>query len=170
MPPEARWSHLKAQAKQPTVGLLVDDAMAGIERDNPALKSVLPKDYARPALDKRRLGELIDLIGNIGSGTRRPRQGRARPRLRVLPLAVRRRRGQKGGEFYTPRCVVKLLVEMLEPYKGRVFDPCCGSSGMFVQSEEFVGAHGGTATAEGQGRHQRSTARSRTPPPGDWRR
>ena len=97
VPPEARWPHLKAQARQSTIGQLVDDAMAGIERDNPALKGVLPKDYARPALDKQRLGQLIDMVSNIKVGDEaQPRQGRARPRLRILPLAVRQRRGQEG--------------------------------------------------------------------------
>jgi len=152
VPPEARWSHLKAQAKQATIGQLVDDAMAGIERDNPALKGVLPKDYARPALDKQRLGQLIDLISNIsfisplpqGQGnTWSKAEGKgeggvdhAKDMLgRVYEYFLSQfasAEGKKGGEFYTPRCVVKLLVEMLEPFKGRVYDPCCGSSGMFV--------------------------------------
>ena len=299
VPPEARWSHLKAQAKQPTIGQLVDDAMAGIERDNPALKGVLPKDYARPALDKTRLGQLIDLISNLdfrsdqpspqpspkGRGSESQYRGgydfsglveRAREHrnkqtpaeellwqllrnrqlcdakfrrqhqvgdyiadfychdaklviecdgtphdkparvkhdarrdvylrsqgLKVLRFTNKRilrdteavlkeiaaelvpshpgRRtgdegrhahdllgrvyeyflaqfasaeGKKGGEFYTPRCVVKLLVEMLEPYRGRVYDPCCGSSGMFVQSVEFIRAH---ATGNGNGGRARA--------------
>lgn len=142
VPPEARWAHLKAQAKQPTIGQLVDDAMAGIERDNPALKGVLPKDYARPALDKERLGQVIDLISNIKVGDK---ASRARDELgRVYEYFLSQfasAEGKKGGEFYTPRCVVKLLVEMIEPYRGRVYDPCCGSSGMFVQSIEFLHAH-----------------------------
>jgi type I restriction enzyme M protein len=142
VPPEARWAHLKAQARQPTVGQLVDDAMAGIERDNPALKGVLPKDYARPALDKTRLGQLIDMISNIKVGDE---QSRAKDVLgRVYEYFLSQfasAEGKKGGEFYTPRCVVKLLVEMIEPYQGRVYDPCCGSSGMFVQSVEFIRAH-----------------------------
>ena len=144
VPPEARWSHLKAQAKQATIGRLVDDAMAGIERDNPQLKGVLPKEYARPNLDSIRLGQLIDLVSNIRVGDR---ESRAKDVLgRVYEYFLSRfasAEGKKGGEFYTPRCVVKLLVEMIEPYKGRVYDPCCGSSGMFVQSEEFIAAHGG---------------------------
>ena len=144
VPPEARWSHLKAQAKQSTIGQLVDDAMAGIERDNPMLKGVLPKDYARPALDKQRLGQLIDLISNIRVGDAESRSKDVLGRVYEYFLSqFASAEGKKGGEFYTPRCVVKLLVEMLEPYKGRVYDPCCGSSGMFVQSEEFVTAHGG---------------------------
>ena len=155
VPPEARWSHLKAQAKQPTVGRLVDDAMAGIERDNPALKGVLPKDYARPALDKERLGQLIDMISNIKVGDEASRAKDALGRVYEYFLSqFASAEGKKGGEFYTPRCVVKLLVEMLEPYHGRVYDPCCGSSGMFVQSVEFIRAHakgngnGGKAKAD----------------------
>lgn len=144
VPPEARWAHLKAQAKQPTIGQLVDDAMTGIERDNPALKGVLPKEYARPALDKQRLGQLIDLISNIRVGDAESRAKDVLGRVYEYFLSqFASAEGKKGGEFYTPRCVVRILVEMLEPYKGRVYDPCCGSSGMFVQSEEFITAHGG---------------------------
>ncbi len=155
VPPEARWAHLKAQAKQPTIGQLVDDAMGGIERDNPALKGVLPKDYARPALDKTRLGQLIDLISNIRVGDEASRAKDVLGRVYEYFLSqFASAEGKKGGEFYTPRCVVKLLVEMLEPYRGRVYDPCCGSSGMFVQSVEFIRAHakgngnGGKAKAD----------------------
>jgi len=155
VPPEARWAHLKAQAKQPTVGRLVDDAMAGIERDNPSLKGVLPKDYARPSLDKTRLGQLIDLVSNIKVGDREARSKDVLGRVYEYFLSqFASAEGKKGGEFYTPRCVVKLLVEMLEPYRGRVYDPCCGSSGMFVQSIEFIHAHangngnGGKAKAD----------------------
>ena len=147
VPPEARWSHLKAQAKQATIGQLVDDAMTGIERDNPALKGVLPKDYARPALDKQRLGQLIDLISNIRVGDQESRSKDVLGRVYEYFLSqFASAEGKKGGEFYTPRCVVKLLVEMIEPYKGRVYDPCCGSSGMFVQAEEFIKAHQGKLT------------------------
>ncbi|MHB1944386.1 MAG: class I SAM-dependent DNA methyltransferase [Metallibacterium sp.] len=155
VPPEARWPHLKAQAKQPGIGQLVDDAMAGIERDNPALKGVLPKDYARPALDKARLGQLIDLISNIRVGDEASRAKDVLGRVYEYFLSqFAGAEGKKGGEFYTPRCVVKLLVEMIEPYHGRVYDPCCGSSGMFVQSVEFIRAHsngngnGGRARAD----------------------
>jgi type I restriction enzyme M protein len=155
VPPEARWSHLRAQAKQPTIGRTVDDAMAGIERDNPALKAVLPKDYARPALDRERLGQLIDLISNIRIGDEASRSKDVLGRVYEYFLSqFASAEGKKGGEFYTPRCVVKLLVEMLEPYRGRVYDPCCGSSGMFVQSVEFIRAHakgngnGGKAKAD----------------------
>jgi len=149
VPPEARWARLAAHAKQPTVGVLLDDAMAGIERDNPALKDVLPMDYARQALDKERLGQVIDLISNIRVGDE---ASRAKDELgRVYEYFLTQfasAEGRKGGEFYTPRSVVKLLVEMIEPYRGRVYDPCCGSSGMFVQSIEFIRAH---ATGNGNG-------------------
>ena len=149
VPPEARWAHLKAQARQPTIGQLVDHAMDGIERDNPALKDVLPKNYARPALDKERLGRLIDMISNIRVGDEEARSKDVLGRVYEYFLSqFASAEGKKGGEFYTPRCVVKLLVEMLEPYQGRVYDPCCGSSGMFVQSVEFIRAH---ATGNGNG-------------------
>ena len=149
VPPEARWTHLKAQAKQPTIGQLVDDAMTGIERDNPALKDVLPKDYARAALDKQRLGQIIDLISNIRVGDAEARSKDVLGRVYEYFLSqFASAEGKKGGEFYTPRCIVKLLVEMLEPFSGRVYDPCCGSSGMFVQSVEFIRAH---ASGNGNG-------------------
>lgn len=144
VPKEARWSHLQANAKQPTIGKLIDDAMVAIERDNASLKGVLPKDYARPTLDKQRVGELIDLIGTIGLGDKESRSKDILGRVYEYFLGkFASAEGKKGGEFYTPRCVVRLLVEMIEPYKGRVYDPCCGSSGMFVQSEEFIRQHGG---------------------------
>ncbi len=144
VPKEARWSHLKANAKQPTIGKVVDDAMLAIERDNPSLKGVLPKDYAHPRLDKQRLGQLIDLVGNIGLGDKANRSKDILGRVYEYFLSqFAGAEGKKGGQFYTPRCVVRLLVEMLSPYKGRVYDPCCGSGGMFVQSEKFVEAHGG---------------------------
>ncbi len=144
VPAEARWSNLKKNARQPSIGQLVDDAMAAVERDNPSLKGVLPKDYARPALDKQRLGQLIDLVSNIhlGGGDNHARDILGRVYEYFLGQFASAE-GKKGGEFYTPRCIVKLLVEMLEPYRGRVYDPCCGSAGMFVQSEEFIRAHGG---------------------------
>ena len=149
VPQEARWAHLKAQARQPTIGQTVDRAMAAIERDNPALKDVLPKDYARPALDKQRLGQLIDMIGNIRVGDAEARSRDVLGRVYEYFLSqFASAEGKRGGEFYTPRCVVKLLVEMLEPYRGRVYDPCCGSSGMFVQSVEFIRAH---ASGNGNG-------------------
>jgi len=144
VPKEARWEYLQANAKQPTIGKLIDDAMVAIERDNPSLKGVLAKDYARPSLDKQRLGELIDLISSIELGDKDSRSKDVLGRTYEYFLSqFASAEGKKGGQFYTPRCVVKLLVEMLAPYKGRVYDPCCGSGGMFVQSEKFVEAHGG---------------------------
>jgi type I restriction enzyme M protein len=144
VPKEARWTFLRDNARQPTIGKLIDDAMVAVERDNKTLKGVLPKDYARPALDKQRLGELIDLIGTIGLGDRENRSKDILGRVYEYFLSqFASAEGKKGGQFYTPRSVVRLLVEMLAPYKGRVYDPCCGSGGMFVQSEKFVEAHGG---------------------------
>ena len=144
VPQEARWSHLKANTRQPTIGKVVDDAMLAIERDNPSLKGVLPKDYAHPRLDKQRLGQLIDLVGNISLGDKANRAKDLLGRVYEYFLSeFASAEGKKGGQFYTPRCVVHVLVEMLAPYKGRVYDPCCGSGGMFVQSEKFVEAHGG---------------------------
>ena len=149
VPPEARWPYLKAQAKQPTIGQLVDDAMDRIEHDNPVLKDVLPKNYARPALDKLRLGQLIDLVSNIKVGDEAARSKDVLGRVYEYFLSkFANAEGKKGGEFYTPRSVVELLVKMLEPYQGRVYDPCCGSSGMFVQSVKFIRAH---ATGNGNG-------------------
>ena len=144
VPREARWPHLQANARQPAAGRMIDDAMVAIESDNKALKGVLPKDYARPALDKQRLGELIDLIGTIGLGDAENRSKDILGRVYEYFLAqFASAEGKKGGQFYTPRCVVQVLVEMLAPYKGRVYDPCCGSGGMFVQSEKFIEEHGG---------------------------
>jgi len=144
VPREARWSHLKSNARQPTIGKIIDDAMLAIERDNPSLKGVLPKDYAHPRLDKQRLGQLIDLIGNIGLGSKENRSKDILGRVYEYFLSqFASAEGKKGGQFYTPRCVVRVLVEMLAPYKGRVYDPCCGSGGMFVQSEKFIEEHGG---------------------------
>ncbi len=144
VPKEARWQYLQNNAKQPTIGKLIDDAMVAIERDNRRVKGVLPKDYARPSLDKQRLGELIDLIGTIGLGDKESQSKDILGRVYEYFLGkFASKEGKKGGEFYTPRCVVRLLVEMIKPYQGRVYDPCCGSSGMFVQSEEFILQHGG---------------------------
>lgn len=144
VPEKARWSYLLSQAKQPTIGKSVDEAMDFIEKENVSLKGVLPKVYARQNLDPTSLGELIDMIGNIALGDAKARSADILGHvfeyfLGEFALAE----GKKGGQFYTPRSVVELLVEMLEPYKGRVFDPCCGSGGMFVQSEEFVTEHQG---------------------------
>ena len=144
VPSKARWDYLQKNAKQPIIGKFVDDAMDAIERDNPSLKGVLPKNYAREALDKQRFGELIDLIGTIGLGDSESKSKDILGRVYEYFLGqFADAEGKKGGQFYTPRSIVKLLVEMLEPYKGRVFDPCCGSGGMFVQSERFVKEHRG---------------------------
>lgn len=144
VPKEARWSHLQANAKRPTVGTLIDDAMRVIEKDNDSLKGVLPKDYSRPALNKVMLGELIDLISGIALNEEGDRSKDILGRVYEYFLGqFAGAEGKRGGEFYTPRSVVRLLVEMLEPYSGRVYDPCCGSGGMFVQSEKFVKEHGG---------------------------
>ena len=144
VPPEARWPGLQADAKQPTIGKRLDDAMIAIERDNPSIKGVLPKEYARPGLDKARLGELVDLVSSIGLGDAASRSKDVLGRVYEYFLTqFASAEGKNGGQFYTPRSVVTLLVDMLAPYKGRVFDPCCGSGGMFVQSEKFLEAHGG---------------------------
>jgi type I restriction enzyme M protein len=144
VPMEARWSLLKASARQSTIGQTVDEAMTAIERDNPSLKAVLPKDYARPGLDKERLGQLIDLVSDIGLGSPADRAKDVLGRVYEYFLAqFASAEGKKGGQFYTPSYVVRVLVEMLAPYRGRVYDPCCGSGGMFVQSEAFIEAHAG---------------------------
>ena len=144
VPALARWSYLLARAKQPEIGKDIDGSMDAIEKENPSLKGVLPKVYARQNLDPTSLGGLIDLIGNIALGDAKSRSADVLGHvfeyfLGEFALAE----GKKGGQFYTPRSVVELLVEMLEPYKGRVLDPCCGSGGMFVQSEKFVTEHQG---------------------------
>jgi len=144
VPAVARWSFLLKKAKDPTIGKIVDDAMEAIEKSNPKLKAVLPKDFARPGLDKQRLGQLIDMIGNIGFGGAGHRSRDLLGRVYEYFLSeFASAEGKKGGQFYTPRPVVKMLVNMLAPYKGRIYDPCCGSAGMFVQSEEFIEHHGG---------------------------
>ena len=144
VPKAARWSRLQARAKQPSIGKDIDDAMLAIEASNASLKGVLPKDYARPALNKVMLGELIDLVSGIGMAEEADRSRDILGRVYEYFLGgFAGAEGKRGGEFYTPRSVVRLLVEMLEPYKGRVYDPCCGSGGMFVQSEKFVAEHGG---------------------------
>jgi type I restriction enzyme M protein len=146
VPPSARWSFLRSHAKQPTIGKTVDESMDAIERENPSLRDVLPKVYARGNLDPANLGGLIDLISNIALGDAKARCADVLGHvfeyfLGEFALAE----GKQGGQFYTPRSIVELLVKMLEPYKGRVFDPCCGSGGMFVQSEKLVAEHQGKA-------------------------
>ena len=144
VPQEARWKFLLAEAKQPTIGKTVDDAMDAIEKENPSLKGVLPKVYARQNLDPTSLGGLIDLIGNIALDDVKSRSADVLGHVFEYLLGeFALAEGKKGGQFYTPRSVVELLVEMLEPFKGRVCDPCCGPGGMFVQSEKFVLEHQG---------------------------
>ncbi len=144
VPREARWANLKANAKQPTIGKIIDDAMIAIERDNPGLRGTLPKVFTGQNLDKQSLGQLIDLVGNIGLGDRENRSKDILGRVYEYFLSqFASAEGKKGGQFYTPRSIVRVLVEMLTPFKCRVYDPCCGSGGMFVQSEKFIEDHGG---------------------------
>jgi len=144
VPTEARWPFLQASAPQATIGTLIDDAMEAIERDNPTLKGVLPKDFGRPGLDKQRLGQLINLVSDIALGDAAARSKDTLGRVYEYFLSqFASAEGKKGGQFYTPSHVVRILVEMIAPYKGRVYDPCCGSGGMFVQSEKFIEAHAG---------------------------
>lgn len=144
VPKEARWSHLQASAKQPGIGKLIDEAMLAIEKVNPTLKGVLPKDYGRPALNAVMLGELIDLISGIAMNEGKDKARDVLGRVYEYFLGqFAGSEGKRGGEFYTPRSVVRTMVEMLEPHKGRIYDPCCGSGGMFVQSEKFVESHEG---------------------------
>lgn len=147
VPPEARWSNLQNQATRSDIATLIDDAILAIERDNPNLKGKLPRDYARRGIEPVKLKSLIDLIADIGFKGERARARDALGRVYEYFLGkFAQAEGKLGGEFYTPRSLVRLLVEMLEPYEGRVYDPCCGSGGMFVQSESFVEAHGGQKT------------------------
>ncbi|MDB2699975.1 type I restriction-modification system subunit M [Alphaproteobacteria bacterium] len=144
VPKDARWGYLQANAKQPTIGKLVDDAMLAIEKSNANLKGVLPTNYAREALNKTMLGELIDLISTIGMNEESDKSKDILGRVYEYFLGgFAGAEGKRGGEYFTPRSIVRVLTEMLEPYKGRVYDPCCGSGGMFVQSEKFVVEHGG---------------------------
>ena len=144
VPPEARWTYIEKNAKKPEIGKIVDDAMSAIEKDNQTLKGVLPKNYAREGLDKQRLGELIDLIGTIGLGDKESKSKDVLGRVYEYFLGMfADAEGKRGGQFYTPQSIVRVLVEMIEPYHGRIYDPCCGSGGMFVQSEKFIEAHGG---------------------------
>ena len=144
VPKEARWSYLKINAKKPEIGQMVDQAMIAIEKENESLKGIFPKIFARPDLDKRRLGETIDLFSTIQVGDKNSKASDVLGRVYEYFLGkFASAEGKNGGEFYTPRSVVELLVEMIEPYKGRIYDPCCGSGGMFIQSEKFVENHQG---------------------------
>jgi type I restriction-modification system DNA methylase subunit len=147
VPPEARWANLQNQATRPDIATLIDDAILAVERDNPNLKGKLPRDYARRGIEPVKLKGLIDLIADVGFKGGRSKARDTLGRVYEYFLGkFAQAEGKLGGEFYTPRCVVRVLVEMLEPYNGRVYDPCCGSGGMFVQSERFVEAHGGNTT------------------------
>ena len=148
VPPNARWSHIHSQSKQPTIGKILDESMEAIERENETLKGILPKVFSRHNIASASLGELIDLITQKIDLTSEAEQSKD-----ILGKVYEYflgqfalEEGKKGGQFYTPTSIVKLLVEMIEPYKGRVFDPCCGSGGMFVMSEKFVQEHQGRAT------------------------
>ena len=144
VPPTARWSYLHSRAKLPSIGKDIDDAMAAIEKENQTLKGILPKVFARPNLDKTSLGGLIDLVGNIALGDEAAKAKDILGRVYEYFLGeFANAEGKKGGQFYTPKSIVGLMVGMIEPYKGRVFDPCCGSGGMFIMSEKFVESHQG---------------------------
>lgn len=144
VPVEARWDNIKSNAKQPTIGVMIDNAMDAIERDNPSLKGVLPKEYAKERLDKRRLGELIDTFTNITFGKGHESRDLLGRIYEYFMGMFADAEGKRGGQFYTPRSIVRLLVNMLAPQPGsRIYDPCCGSGGMFVQSEEFIESHAG---------------------------
>jgi type I restriction enzyme M protein len=164
VPTDARWAGLKDNATSPAIGKLVDDAMLALERQNTVLSGVLPKEYGRPSLDKVRLGQLITDLSNlqVGGKTAEGRDVLGQVYEYFLEKFASAE-GKLGGEFYTPSSVVKVLVGMLAPYRGRVYDPCCGSGGMFVQSEKFV------RSTPGRSAMSRSTGRSRTRPPGGWR-
>lgn len=147
VPPEARWQNLQDQATRPDIATLIDNAILAVERDNPNLKGKLPRDYARRGIAPEKMKGLIDLSADIGFKGGRVQARDTLGRVYEYFLGkFAQAEGKLGGEFFTPRCIVRLLVEMLEPYEGRVYDPCCGSAGMFVQSERFVEAHGGQAT------------------------
>lgn len=146
VPEGARWEELQSKAKLNEIGQLIDQAMLLIEKENPSLRGVLPRNYGREGLDKKRLGELVDLIGTIGFGSENDHGSDdvlGSVYEYFLGQFAGKETGKEGGAFYTPRSVVQTLVEMLQPFEGRVFDPCCGSGGMFVQSAKFVEAHGG---------------------------
>lgn len=146
VPENARWNYLAERSKQAEIGQVVDTALDAIEKENDSLKGVLPKNYSRPELDKRILGEIIDLFANINVGGEVARERDVLGRVYEYFLGkFAANEGKGGGEFYTPKCIVKLMVEMIEPYKGYVYDPACGSGGMFVQSQRFLQEHSGNA-------------------------
>ena len=165
VPADSRWATIQAKAKLPTIGTDIDHAMDLIEKENPIIRGVLPRNYGREGLDKGRLGQLVDLIGSIGF-TETDDHGSDDVLGRVyeyfLGQFAGKETGKDAGAFYTPRSVVRTLVEMLEPYEGRVYDPACGSGGMFVESAKFVKAHGGNANKIA------SSGRNSPTPPGGW--
>lgn len=143
VPVGARWSEIASKAHTPEIGTIIDNAMRSIEKENKRLKDILPKNYARPELDKRRLGDVVDLFTNIKMiehGDEKDILGRT---YEYCLSMFAEQEGKRGGEFFTPSCVVRTLVEVLKPFKGRVYDPCCGSGGMFVQSAKFIEKHSG---------------------------
>ena len=143
VPETARWRVIASKAHTPEIGTVIDDAMRAIEKENKRLKDILPKNFARPELDKRRLGDVVDLFTNIkmvDAGSSRDILGRT---YEYCLSKFAEQEGKLAGEFYTPSCVVRTLVEVLQPYNGRVYDPCCGSGGMFVQSAKFIENHSG---------------------------
>ena len=164
VPQGARWEEIAAKAHSPEIGLVIDNAMRAIEKENPRLKDILPKNFARPELDKRRLGDVVDLFTNIkmiDSGSEKDILGRT---YEYCLSMFAEQEGKRGGEFFTPSCVVRTLVEVLQPFRGRVYDPCCGSGGMFVSRPNS------SRTTAAIFRISRSMARTPTPPPGSWPR
>ena len=144
IPKEARWENIAGASKTQQIGEVIDQAMEAIEKENPSIQGILSKNYESPDLDKSRLGKVVDLISDIDVGSKESQDRDILGRVYEYFLQqFASAEGKGGGEFYTPRSIVKTLVEMIEPYKGRVYDPCCGSGGMFVQSEEFVKEHQG---------------------------
>jgi len=143
VPQVARWKNIQANAKQADIGVTIDAAMDAVEKDNPSLKGVLPRNYARESLDKRRLGELVDLFSNIKLHDGESEKDLLGEIYEYFIGMFADAEGKRGGEFFTPKSIVELLVQMLEPYRGRIYDPCCGSGGMFSHSEKFVEEHSG---------------------------
>lgn len=148
VPEEARWAQIASEAHTPEIGQVIDNAMRAIERENDALKDVLPKNFARPELDKRRLGEVVDLFTNIQMSDGESEKDLLGRAYEYCLSQFASLEGKNAGEFYTPSCIVRTLVEIIQPFHGRVYDPCCGSGGMFVQSAAFVQHHGGNVVQD----------------------
>lgn len=143
VPEEARWDYIARYSNQPEIGIIIDNAMAAIERENKRLKGILPKNFARPELDKRRLGEVVDIFTNIQLTDHKDKKDVLGRTYEYCLAMFAEQEGRRAGEFYTPSSIVRTLVEILEPYDGRVYDPCCGAGGMFIQSVKFVESHHG---------------------------